>query len=180
MKTQFNLCNAAVIVFLLCALNVSGQVGNIDTSSKIIDTLSAGNIDTLPTVLITSSSSVNQKVSQAFNKDFQNALSPKWFEINKRYLVKFISEDQRNTALYNKRGYLIYHISYGTEKNLPVIVKNQILAQYPNANINTAIHVIQNNRKIWVVSLEQDKYYVLARIEEDQLDEVDRFKNASM
>ena len=178
MKTQLICRTSAIFVGLLLAFGSSAQT--VDTLLRRTDSISTGRIDTLPTVIITSSSAVNQKLSKAFNNDFKNTVNARWFEINKRYLVKFISADQKNTALYNKRGYLIYHIAYGTEKNLPENVRDQIKAQYPKATITNAIYVNQANRKVWVVSLEEGRELVLARVEDDQLDEVERFKNASV
>ena len=74
---------------------------------------------------------------------------------------------------------MIYHIAYGTEKHLPASVRDQIKAQYPRATITNAIYVNQANRKIWVVNLEEGRELVLTRIEDDQLDEVQRLKNVS-
>ena len=135
--------------------------------------------DTLAPVIITSTTSVNKKVSDAFDKDFKNAVSPRWYSINKNYLVKFMVEDQRNSALYNKNGYQIYHISYGTEKHLPMDVKDLIKSQYKDGKISTVIHVDQNNRSIWIANLEEGNSLVLARVENGELDEVERVKNAS-
>lgn len=176
MKTQLIL--RVSMVFLGLSLAFSSSAQDVDTLLKM-DTISDRGLDTLPTVVITRGSAVNQRVSKAFSNDFKDAINPRWFEINKRYLVKFISADQKNTALYNKRGYLIYHIAYGTEKHLPASVRDQIKAQYPRATITNAIYVNQANRKIWVVNLEEGRELVLTRIEDDQLDEVQRLKNVS-
>jgi len=177
MKTQLIFRASMVFIGLLVSFGAFSQNGD---TLLIADTLYNGRLDTLPTVVITRGSTVNQKISKAFDKDFKGAVNARWFEINKRYLVKFISQDQRNTALYNKRGSLIYHIAYGTEKNLPVNVRNQIKAQYPKASITNVIYVNQDNRRIWVVNLEEGRELVLTRFEDDQLDEVERIKSASV
>jgi hypothetical protein len=176
MKTQLILRASIVFLGLFLAFNSSAQ--DVDTLLRM-DTIRTGGLDTLPTVVITRGSAVNQRISKAFNNDFKDALNPRWFEINKRYLVKFISAEQKNTALYNKRGYLIYHIAYGTEKHLPTNVRDQIKTQYPRATITNTIYVNQANRKIWVINLEEGNELVLTRIEDDQLDEVQRLKTGS-
>src|SRR4051794_8529470 len=73
----------------------------------------------LPTVTVTSTANLNQKVSNAFNASFKDAVSPTWYRLDKDYLVKFITGDMNNTALFKKNGALVYQISYGHESNLP-------------------------------------------------------------
>src|SRR5437899_6911237 len=76
-------------------------------------------IKTLPNVTVTSTATVNQKVSEAFQASFKGAVSPTWYRINKDYIVKFITGDMNNTALFKRNGALVYQISYGHENNLP-------------------------------------------------------------
>ncbi len=138
-----------------------------------------GRIDTLPPVIITGTSVVSQKVTDSFKKDFKDALHPRWYQMDKNYLVKFIMNEQKNNSLYDRNGYLIYHISYGKEKHLPADVISQVKTGYPTYDITTAIHVNQANRSIWVINLESGKNWVLARVEDGQLDEVERLRKAN-
>jgi len=133
--------------------------------------------DTLPPVIITSSASVTKKVNDAFTRDFKNAIDAKWIAIDKNYLVKFITADQNNAALYDKRGYQIYHISYGTEKHLPQRIKNQLMNQYKNGRITSVFNVNQDRRNIWIANIEDGNAYVIARVEDGELEEVERFEN---
>ncbi len=159
--------------FLLTAQKSVAQEVTQPDSIKTIRT------DTLPTLVITRTTVVSQKIADSFNRTFKNAVNPQWYQLNKNYLVKFIMEDQRNNALFDKSGYLIYHISYGTEKNLPFDVRDQVQNQYPKGKILTAIHVDQDNRSVWIVNVESGKYLYLTRVEDGQLDEVERMRNAS-
>jgi hypothetical protein len=135
---------------------------------------------TLPTVVIRSSSAVNQKVIKAFNGEFKNALRPRWYEINRTYIVKFIMKDQKNTALYNRNGNLVYHITYGSGNSLPKAVADLIDIQYPRSKVTTAIHIDQDRRSIWVANIIDGKNLILTRIEDGQLEEVDRYTNTSV
>jgi hypothetical protein len=137
-------------------------------------------IDTLPTVYIFSYSLVNKKVHDAFKKDFKNAVKPRWFTMDQNYLVKFMSKDQKNHALYDSKGSIIYHISYGNEQTMPKDIRAMVKSKYPACDIITAIYVNQDKRKIWVLNLKERDELILARVEEDQLEEVERFHDESM
>jgi len=129
-------------------------------------------IKTLPTVTVTSTASVNKKVSDVFNASFKDAVSPTWYRLNKDYLVRFITGDMNNTALYKKNGALVYQISYGHENNLPKEVRRIVKSNYVDFNIVQAINVKEDNRDIWVVNLEDDTKLIITRIEEGALEEV--------
>jgi len=136
--------------------------------------------DTLPTVVIRGNSVVSQKVSDAFKGSFSNAMDARWYQIDKKYLVKFMTEDQQNTALYKKTGYLVYHITYGKADNLPYEAVNLVYKEYKNCRITTAIHVNQDQRSIWVVNLEYGKSLIMARIEDNQLQEIQKVRNGTV
>ena len=164
MKTPFIIRLAVALFVLFTVQRVSAQ----DVPKR----------DTLPTVVITSTSLVAKEVTDAFKSRFKDAVDPKWYQMNKNYLVKFIQKDQKNNALYNQKGSLIYHISYGDKKNVPDNIMNLVKLEYPNYDVKTAIHVNQSNRSIWVVNLE-GKDLVLARVEDGIIQEVERLKDAS-
>jgi hypothetical protein len=100
--------------------------------------------------------------------------------MDKNYLVKFITKDQKNRALYDKKGNLIYHISYLDDpEKLPKNIKYLVNKKFQEYKILTAIHVAQNSRSIWVVNLRDDKELVLARVEEEQVEEIERVADTS-
>lgn len=135
--------------------------------------------DTLPTVVITAKANVTKKVDASFKSMFNVVLSPKWYEIDKNYLVKFIMNDQKNSALFNKDGELIYHIRYGTAADLPEDAVDLLKQKYYDHKVINAIHVDQDTRSVWLVNLEYRNYLVLARVEGDELSEISRLKNAN-
>jgi hypothetical protein len=132
----------------------------------------------LPPITITANVNVSAKVSQAFKKYFNNAEGVKWKELNENFWVSFIMNDQRNTALFKNNGYLIYHVSYGSEKNLPADLRKRIKTslEYFDYKIGYVFNVNQDKRNIWVVNLEDDRTIVFIRIEDDILEEVERLR----
>ena len=131
----------------------------------------------LPPVTITitaSKVSINAKINSAFEQFFKNASNISWYEIDKRFLVKFIQNDQLNRALFTKTGQLIYHISYGFEKHLPFEVRHLVKGNYYDQSITRVLKVNQEKRTIWVISLEDDKDHIMVRVEDMELEETQR------
>lgn len=135
--------------------------------------------DTLPTVVITGKSNVTKKVDASFKRMFNVVLSPKWYELDRNYLVKFIMNDQKNSALFDKNGRLIYHIRYGSAADMPEDALDLLKRRYVGSNIKAAIHVDQDTRSVWLVDLEHRNYMVLARVEGNELTEIRRMKKVS-
>jgi hypothetical protein len=135
-------------------------------------------IKTLPNVTVTSSASVNQKVSNAFQNYFKDAVSPTWYRLNKDYLVEFITGDMNNRALFKKNGSLVYQISYGHENNLPKDIRKLVKSNYVDYEIKQAINVKEDNRDIWVINLEDDKKLIITRVEDDALEEVGNYNKS--
>jgi hypothetical protein len=135
-------------------------------------------IKTLPPVTVYRTSNVNQKVTQAFDRNFKDAVGQRWYQLNKNFLVEFIREDMQNKALFQKNGYLIYHISYGFEQNLPDDVKRLVRGAYGDYNITRAVNVLQENRNIWVLNLEGLKKLILVRVEDGELQEVGNYEKS--
>jgi len=130
----------------------------------------------LPPVTVTPSSNVNTEVSKAFNKTFKDAMNPKWYTVDKDYLVKFIQKDMNNNAYFKKNGSMVYHISYGYEKNLQADLRQLVTDSYPEYNISRAINVKAQGRNIWVINLEGMKRWVVVSIEDGTLEEVKNFE----
>lgn len=126
----------------------------------------------------TSIESVNARVNKAFTDYFKNATDLKWNDLNKKYLVEFIQNDQQNRALFAKNGELIYHISYGKENHLPSNVRTIIKREYYDHNIIRVLKVNQEKRKIWVVLLEETNNYIYVRVENMELKETQRIQKS--
>ena len=96
MKSKL-LFSGLIICFLLHATRCFAQ----DTSA----------IKTLPPVTVTATTKkIPENVWYGFSKYFTEAENPGWYEINKKYLVKFMTYDKANRALFTKKR--SYHLSY--------------------------------------------------------------------
>ncbi|HEU0111225.1 MAG TPA: hypothetical protein VFQ73_10135 [Flavisolibacter sp.] len=154
-------------VSLLCAGYIQTAVAQVDT------------MKTLEPVVIYAKSNVNKAVTDAFDKHFKDAMDPQWFRMNKDFLVTFITGDMKNNALFRKNGKMVYHVSYGQDHNLPDELKTQVQNGYPDYNITRVVNVKMDNRDVWVVNLEGLKKWIIVRMEDGELEEVENYDKAS-
>lgn len=148
-----------VFFLLFCGLYVLG-----------IDSLSAQIV--LKEVVITGKSTkavVTKEVSESFSRLFKDAVAPEWYEVNKRYVVNFIYDDQRNRAVFTKGGSLVYHMVYAAENEIPEDVKSRVKSKYSNYDITFAVKVEQDDRKVWIINVENEAKILVLRIEEDDM-----------
>ena len=131
----------------------------------------------LPTITVSAASSgimVSTKLVKVFSRVFQSASNIRWYEIKRNFLVKFIQNDQENTALFTRSGNLVYHICYGLEQFLPTKVRKLVKSVYYDQTITRVLRVNQDNRCIWVISMKDDTQYIMARVEDMELEETRR------
>ena len=133
----------------------------------------------LPAITVSSSTTnVSAKVNKSFGQYFKGATHQRWYQLEKNFLVKFIQNDQENRALFTKNGSLVYHISYGAEKNLPSDVRGLVKSTYYDQSITRVLKVNQDKRNIWVISLEDAKDYVMVRVEDMEMEETQRMQKS--
>lgn len=134
---------------------------------------------TLPTVVVSSGTTVSAEVDKAFKKTFPNAEKLRWYTLDKNYLAKFIKDDLKHQALLSKKGRLKYDITYGGESQLPEDVRQKINDSYNDYKITSVANVKESGRDIWVINLESLNNFVVARAEEDVFEEVAKVRRAN-
>jgi hypothetical protein len=78
-------------------------------------------------------------------------------------------DDEKNRALYDTKGYRIYAIRYGFEKDLAKSIRKAILIDYTDYDIAAAVNVKQSNKDTWYVTLDGKKDFLMLAIEDDQI-----------
>ena len=111
------------------------------------------------------------EVFTQFQTLFPNAENVRFYKIAKNTGATFKMTDLRYRVLLSKNGKLLFKITYGQEKHLPVEVRKAIKMEYIDFRITAASLVEEANRKIWVVHLEDDWEYVIVRVENNELNE---------
>ena len=132
-------------------------------------------VTTLPSITVTSGTLVSKVVDKAFKKAFPQAKNLKWYDMNKFYLVRFIENDMKHQAVYTKKGYMNYDISYGYEQHLPLEIRDRIQGAYEDYKITHVANVKEAGRNIWVTNLESLNHLVMVRVEDDELEEVGKY-----
>jgi hypothetical protein len=122
---------------------------------------------------------VSEKVLKHFNRKFTNAGNIKWEQAGDNFLATFSTGETTTTSLFDKKGRMIYSVSYGSEKQLPADVKNMITNTYENYTITGVAKVLQDDRKIWVAKLTGKFDYVTARVEDGEIEEVENFQKSN-
>jgi len=132
----------------------------------------------LPPVTVTATTlKVPEKVWNNFSNYFNGAFVTKWYEINKKYLVKFMLDESENKALFTRRGALVYHISYGFENILSDDIRNAIKRDYAGYEIRKAIKISEDHRLVWLLTLEDSNRLLLIRLEDgvpEELEELNK------
>jgi len=133
---------------------------------------------TLQPVTVTATTlKVPEKVWNNFSNYFNGAFVTKWYEINKKYLVKFMLDESENRALFTRKGALVYHISYGYENILSDDIRDLIKRDYAGYEIRKAIKITEDRRLVWLLTLEDSNHLLLIRLEDgvpEELEELNK------
>jgi hypothetical protein len=135
-------------------------------------------VKTLPDVTVKArTKKIPPKVWFGLSRYFREAENPRWYALNKDYLVKFMTYTQEHRALLNKNGKVVYHISYGWEGAMPAEIDRRVVATYPGYEIYRSIKIREANREVWLINLQNDKELIMVRLENDELEEIHRMGN---
>ncbi len=121
---------------------------------------------------------VYDNVASSFRKLFANAENVQWEKLNDKFLAKFSIEGLEYRALMNAKGQLIYKNTYGTEQQLPVDIRKNVKRNYVEFIITSVVHVEEARRSIWVINLADDKSYVTIRVENNEIEEIGKYKKS--
>lgn len=123
---------------------------------------------------------VTKDALAAFERDYKGAANIGWSKVDNYCHVNFVIDRQKNAVLYDKDGYVIYHIIFGSGRNLARNVADQVNAEYPNCKIQRVFHVFQGHAEAWFIDLEQEKSLIQARVEDGLLLEDYRIRNQAL
>src|SRR5687768_2568809 len=128
-----------------------------------------------PFIAENSSAKVYENVKSNFDKMFSKAENVMWDNIGKNFLAKFSIGDVKYRALLNPKGRLIYKNTYGNEKLLPTYLRKNVKSNYVEYQITAVALVEEAGRSIWVINLEDETNYVIARVENDEIEQVRQY-----
>ncbi len=120
--------------------------------------------------------SINEKAAKYFKKNFHHVNNLMWSHVGENLLAQFSTGETKSRLLFNKKGNLIYSIVFYNEEELPGDIQNIVRDFYQLYTITSVAKVEEDNRQIWVVKLSGKSSYVTARVENDEIEEVENFR----
>lgn len=117
-----------------------------------------------------------RKILRYFTTPFEDAVNITWGKVDDNVLAEFAVGNIKTRSLFDKKGNLVYTIDYSDEKLLPRHYRQMIHSDYAGYKINQVARVNEALREIWVVKLEAPDKFATVRIENDQPEEVEKFK----
>jgi hypothetical protein len=162
MTTQIKFRFVGLLAFLFTVSNSFSQSSNVENLQFSLRNIS---YDKTYSSVLTN-----------FHKHFSDAANVSWYHVKKDFGAKFTINDLRYRVLFNKKGKLVYKITYGKEKHLPVEIRKAVKREYVEFRITAASLVEEANRSVWVIHLEDDWEYVIVRVENNEIDENMKYK----
>jgi hypothetical protein len=142
------------------------------TSSSVGFSQEKDSVVMLPEVVVTAEWMINEQVDRSFAAKFPKSYDIIWKKLNKDYLIKFIEVDVKHQSLFRKNGSIKYDIIYVTESHLPKKIADIVKRAYGDYNITHAARVERGGQEFWIVNLEGIRSYVVARVEDEEINEV--------
>jgi hypothetical protein len=128
-----------------------------------------------PSMLNDSHIKVYENILDEFQKQFTGAENIRWMRVDKNFLSTFTKGDQEYKVLFTPQAGVVYKISYGKEKHLPVAMRKAVKRMYVEFVISSAIKVEEAERTIWVIYLEDDTTMVSVRVENDEIEQTQKY-----
>lgn len=145
-----------VSILLLVAINASAQLKEEPSSLFMLN-----------------ASQVHPTVVKSFEQKFKNATVVSWYQAKENnVLVKYSQNAQTQYALFKANGNLIRQFTYGTERNLPIEIKNVFKGRYWKGTVVNVANVKEASRNIWIIYAEQDNHPFAVKIEDGEVEEL--------
>jgi uncharacterized protein YkuJ len=118
----------------------------------------------------------NRKIVQYFSKQVKTIGNISWSKVDDNILAEYAGAKTKNRVLFNKNGNPVYTISYSGENMLPRNYREMMYDMYPGYSIKQVSKVNEGDREIWVVKLDTPARLLTVRIENNQPEEVEKFR----
>lgn len=146
----------ASILLLFATMNTSAQTQEVPFSFYMLN-----------------ASQVHPNVVKAFEQKFKNATPLEWSQAKEgSVVVKYKQNNQTQYAVFTPSGKFLRQFTYGTERDLPVAVKNLFKYKYNTGTVVNVSNVKENGRDIWVIYAEQNKRPLTVKIEDGEIEEL--------
>ncbi len=172
----FGCLAASILLSTSFAQSADDALASNNFNLKAIEASLLSNANNTPNPNEKATDTITPKVQKSFSKSFKGIENADWYTVDKNYLARFIKDGREYRTLFSKNGYVYYSLANGTEKSLPRDIRHTIKSNYVDYNIGKVTEVNVNNQKAWVVNLQDDENFVIARVLDGGLDEMASYK----
>ena len=110
------------------------------------------------------------KALTAFQSDFPQATEATWYNnANDASYVVFNTQGKTNRAMFNKKGRMLYRISYYYKEMLPASVVKKVNDTYRDKTIFGITEINYNNDTVYVLVLEDKTHWTNITIAGDNI-----------
>lgn len=114
-----------------------------------------------------------------FHSSFPDATEVTWYNMRKgQFYVAFNTPGKSNRAMYNRKGKLVYSISYYTKEMLPTSVLQKVKDNYCGKSIFGIIQISYNQGTVYELVLQDDTSWTDIKISGNQIIEEKVWKKA--
>jgi hypothetical protein len=127
----------------------------------------------------TPTTTISDKLLQAFKQTFPDAIQVKWVEEPTRYTVSFKQNEILTKVEYDKDGNFVSSLRYYSEKNLPVTVLCQLQKKYAGKTIFGVTELATEVSTEYYIKLVDDRNWTTVRSDADgNMQLVEKYKKA--
>lgn len=119
---------------------------------------------------------INKKIEKTFMESFAGISDQSWSMAGKNFHCHFYINGIPSDALFTKNGSTVYFVMHGNEKDMPSDIRKIVKSEYFDYTIIKAIEVKQNHEDIWIVKMKENLDHVTVRVEDGEMEVVEKFK----
>ena len=130
----------------------------------------------IPVTQGSSTISISTKAVKDFTKNYKNADNAGWFIIQDGYLAEFKKDGIKTNVYYNRKGIWIGNVRSYFEDNLPRNIRHFVKSSYYDYKINYVQEITVDRTIVYLVKIEDDKFFKTIRIQDGEMDEFEVIK----
>lgn len=127
----------------------------------------------------TSSLNVNAKALKDLRKQYTQAGSAHWSEIESGFLAEFSANDIQTKVFYDLKGRWTGTLRTYQEDKLPANIRHMVKSHYYDYDIFVVNEVRVEDKKVYLVKIEDKKNIKTIRVMDDEMDEYESLKKSN-
>jgi len=177
MKKILSATFASAIALVLLSTAVAAQSNHLATAARS----TSKEVSTDPSELEAKGSeapatAINARLTRSFSKSFA-AVTPKWYQVDDKFLARFTENGNFTHALYHKNGFQYYSVTKGNPGMLPNQVRQMMEENYPDYTIAAATKVVSVGTTAWIADLTLGSKLLIVKVIGNEITESAHYQN---